>query len=260
MKKNKLKEKIARHQTVFGLFVSIPHPSVIELIGHAEFDFVIIDLEHTTIHLEILENMIRAAELLDITPLVRIAEIERTSILKILDCGAQGIVIPHVSCRQQVEQVIEYCYYHPMGQRSLNSGRPAAFAKEPLTDYIVAANEEIMIIPMIENVEGIRNAKDILSLAPVSFVLEGAADLSQALAVPWQTEHPTVRNALDDLYDVVTMCHVPYAAVSRDKMQHKRWADKGVRIFLLGDDRNTAFRAYRQKKIDYQKITGGQYE
>jgi 4-hydroxy-2-oxoheptanedioate aldolase len=257
MKKNKLKEKIERQQTVFGLFVSIPHPSVIELIGHAEFDFVIIDLEHTTINLEILENMIRAAELLNITPLVRIDEIERTSILKVLDCGAQGIVIPHVSCREQVIQVIEYSYYHPIGQRSLNSGRPAAFAKNPLTEYIAAANEEIMIIPMIENVEGVHNCKDILSLPQISFVLEGAADLSQSLAVPWQTGHPKVQNALEELHEIGKMCHVPYATVSREKEQHRRWADRGVRIFVLGDDRNTAFRAYRQKKIDYQKITGG---
>ena len=260
MKKNKLKEKIKQHQTVFGLFVSIPHPSVIELIGHADYDFVIIDLEHTTIDLEILENMIRAAELLDITPLVRIAEIERTSILKVLDCGAQGIVIPHVNCREQVIEVINYSYYHPIGHRSLNSCRPAAFAKEALTEYIVAANEEIMIVPMIENIEGIYNCKDILALPYISFVLEGAADLSQSLAVPWQLEHEKVQKTIEELYKIVKMCQIPYATVSRGKEQHRQWADKGVRIFVLGDDRNTAFRAYRQKKIDYQNITGDLYE
>ncbi|WP_239617998.1 HpcH/HpaI aldolase family protein [Cohnella mopanensis] len=257
MRKNKLKEKISRGEPVYGLFVSIPHPIVIELIGHAEYDFVIIDYEHASTNMETIEDMVRAAELLDITPLVRISKVDRIEILKVLDCGAQGIVIPHVECKEQVEEAVRYAYYHPIGARSLNSGRPGAFAKYSLTDYISEANEELLIVPMIESVEGVKECESILSVPQVGFVLEGAADLSQSLSLPWDTEHPKVQRNLDILYEASRRCRVPYAAVSRSLDGHRKWADRSVRIFVLGDDRNTAFRAYRQKRDDYRKAIGG---
>jgi 4-hydroxy-2-oxoheptanedioate aldolase len=260
MKENKLKEKIKRNQSVFGMFVSIPHPIMVELIGFAEFDFVIIDYEHASTNMETIEEMVRAAELLNITPLVRISKVDRTEILKVLDCGAQGIVIPNVKHKEQVEEAINYAYYHPIGMRSLNSGRPGAFAKYSLNDYITKANEEIMIVPMIESLEGINESESILSSPHISFVLEGAADLSQSLSVPWDTDHPEVQKNLEQLYEVSKQCNVPYAIVSRHPNNHKKWAEKGANIFVLGDERGTAFRAYMEKLEKYRSLTGGQYE
>ncbi|MGE8080818.1 HpcH/HpaI aldolase family protein [Peribacillus loiseleuriae] len=260
MRKNMLKEKIKRNQPVFGMFVSIPHPIMVELIGYAEFDFVIIDYEHASTNMETIEDMVRAAELLNITPLVRISKVDRNEILKVLDCGAQGIVIPHVNHREQVEEAINYAYYYPNGTRSLNSGRPGAFAKNSLTNYITIANQEIMIVPMIESLEGINDCEAILSLPHLSFVLEGAADLSQSLSVPWDTDHPEVQRHLEKLYDVSKQCKVPYAIVSRHPDNHKKWAEKGANIFVLGDERGTAFRAYMEKLAEYRRLTGGQYE
>lgn len=182
MRKNTLQEKIARKQQVFGLFVSIPHPIVIEMIGHANYDFVIIDLEHTATSMESVEEMIRAAELVGITPLVRIAKVERTEILKVLDCGAQGIVIPHVETLSQVKEAVHHAYYHPLGMRSLNSGRPGVFGKFPLTEYITEANSQVMIVPMIESVKGVRQSSEILSHPQVSFVLEGRGGL---ITITW---------------------------------------------------------------------------
>ncbi|MEK3706471.1 aldolase/citrate lyase family protein [Paenibacillus sp. FSL R7-0198] len=256
MKVNTLKEKIARKQPVYGLFVSIPHPVIIEMIGHAEYDFVIIDLEHAPTSMESVEELVRAAELVGLTPLVRISKVERAEILKVLDCGAQGIVIPHVEQLEQVEEAIRYAYYHPVGMRSLNSGRPGVFGKYPLTEYIGEANEQLMVVPMIESVEGVRQSAQILSHPQVSFVLEGAADLSQSLGVPWQTEHPDVRHALDELHATAQQCEVPYATVTRGVGDMSIWVERGVHIYVLGDDRNTAFRAYAQKRNDYRNAGG----
>lgn len=182
MRTNTLKEKIERKQPVFGLFVSIPHPVIIEVIGHAEYDFVIIDLEHAATNMESVEELVRAAELAGMTPLVRISKVERVEILKVLDCGAQGIVIPHVEQREQVEEAVRHAYYHPLGMRSLNSGRPGVFGKYPLTGYIQEANEQVMVVPMIESVEGVRQSASILSHPQVSWVLEGRQTCRNHLA------------------------------------------------------------------------------
>ncbi|MDP4097192.1 aldolase/citrate lyase family protein [Paenibacillus sp. P96] len=258
MRKNRLKEKIQRNETVYGLFVSIPHPIVVEMIGHAEYDFIIIDYEHASTNMETVEELIRAAELLEMTPLVRISKVDRIEILKVLDCGAQGIVIPHVERKEQVEKAVQYAFYHPLGRRSLNSGRPGVFGKYPLSEYIARANEEIMIVPMIESVEGVRQSETILSVPQVSFVLEGAADLSQSLHVPWDTGHSEVQRNLEELLEVSRRCSVPYASVARSLDGYTQWADNGTRIFVLGDDRNTAFRAYRQKLHEYRGSAGGE--
>ncbi len=251
-----LMERIHIGQPVFGLFVSIPHPIIIEMIGAAEYDFVIIDCEHTTTGLEVVEEMVRAAELVGITPLVRIATLERTEILRLLDCGVKGIVIPHVEDVQQIDEVVRHAYYHPIGQRSLNSGRAGSFAKYSLQDYIVQANESIMIVPMIESIAGVKASQEILAHPQVSFVLEGAADLSQSLGVPWQTEHPDVQAALTELHHIAVQSQVPYATVARGEADMVRWSREGVRIFVLGDDRNTAFRAYWNKRNLY-RTSGG---
>ncbi len=257
MRRNRLKEKIAGNEPVFGLFVSIPHPIIVEMIGHAEYDFVIIDYEHASTNMETVEELVRAAELMEMTPLVRISKVDRVDILKALDCGAQGIVIPHTESREQIEEAVHYAYYHPIGSRSLNSGRPGAFAKSSLTGYIAEANEEILIVPMIESVEGVNRSEEILSAPHVGFVLEGAADLSQSLCVPWETEHPEVQRHLEIVHEAARRCNVPYATVSRNVDGHLRWAERGVNIFVLGDDRNTAFRAYSNKRNEYRNAMEG---
>lgn len=257
MRKNKLKERIRRNETAFGVFVSIPHPIIVEMIGHAEYDFVIIDCEHAVTNMETVEELVRAAELADMTPLVRVGKVERNEILKVLDCGAQGIVIPHTESREQVEEVVRCAYYYPIGNRSLNSGRPGIFAKYSLTDYIAQANENILIVPMIESEEGVAQAEQILSAPHIAFAFEGAADLSQSLGVPWETDHPEVRRRLEYVQETAERLDVPYAVVSRNPECHQRWARRGVRLFVLGDDRNTAFRAYWDKRNNYRSALEG---
>nr|WP_221434331.1 aldolase/citrate lyase family protein [Geomicrobium halophilum] len=255
MRSNRLKQKIESGQDVYGLFISTPHPMMVELVGHADFDFVIIDDEHAPLSKEMIEQMIRAAEITGITSLVRISDIHRHDILKVLDAGAQGIVIPHVESREQMDLAVMHAFYHPIGQRSLNSGRAGTFAKYSLTEYIKKANEEILLVPMIESKKGIEAREDILSCPRTSFVLEGAADLSQSLSVPWEVDHPIIQTQLQSLLQTACQLRVPYAVVSRNQEQHLEWAEKGAKIFVLGDERGTAFRAYQEKLANYRSLT-----
>ncbi|QDI92529.1 siderophore biosynthesis protein SbnG [Salicibibacter halophilus] len=256
MRPNRLKQKIESGQDVYGMFLSTPHPVMAELVGYAAFDFVIIDDEHAPMSKEMIEQMIRAAEVTGATPLVRVPGLHRHNILKVLDAGAQGIVIPHVESREQMEIAVQHIFYHPVGQRSLNSGRAGMFAKYSLTEYIARANEEILLAPMIESEKGVDNREEILSCPRISFVLEGAADLSQSLSIPWQVDHSAVQTRLQSLWQTACSLRVPYAVVSRNQEQHQAWAQKGANIFVLGDERGTAFRAYQEKLAHYRYLAG----
>lgn len=248
---NRVKKKIQAGQPVYGLFCSNPSSLTVEMIGAAGYDFVIIDMEHTLINPDTVQQMIRAAEAFQITPFVRVPEKSPGTILQVLDAGAQGVVIPHVRSKQDMEEAVKACFYTPKGNRSLNGGRNAAFGKYPLRTYMEVANQEVMCIPMIEDREGIEKMDEILSVEGIDFVLEGAADLSASYGVPWETGHPQVREALHALQQRANEVGVPYSAIPRNKEEMKNWWNRGVRIFVMGDDRGIAYRAMKSHLEQY---------
>ncbi|WP_079913362.1 HpcH/HpaI aldolase/citrate lyase family protein [Paenibacillus sp. 32352] len=245
LRENRLKRKLGLGEAVFGLIGSIPSPVVVEMIGCAGFDFIIIDTEHVLVNPETLEHMIRAAETSGLTPLVRVSEPNPKEILRVLDAGALGIVVPHVETREQAELIVRSCKYGPIGSRSLNSGRAGTFGKYDLTQYIERANEEVMVIPMIESRAGVDHAEMILSVPGIDMVLEGAADLSQSYGIPWQTRSPQVKEGLRQLYASSIKAGVPYCAIPRAAEDYAEWQELGVKSFVLGDERGVSFRALR---------------
>ncbi len=257
LRRNKLKQQIAAGQPTYGLICSIPSPAMIELIAEANYDFVIIDTEHVLINLETIENMIRTAESYQLTPLVRVADSDPKMMLRLLDGGAQGIVLPMVENAEQVSNALQACKYYPEGKRSLNAGRPGAFGKTSLSDYVTQANQEIMLVAMIESANGVQNIEHIVEVPGLDMILEGAADLSQSLGVPWQTAHLSVQNALDDCHQIACKAGIPYCAIPRAPDDHHQWRKKKVTTFVLGDERGTAFRAL-QSKISSVKAEGNE--
>ncbi|KAB7706222.1 siderophore biosynthesis protein SbnG [Bacillus aerolatus] len=245
MLKNKVKMMIQNNETVFGLFCSIPNPLIIEMIGHAGYDFVIIDTEHAAINPETVENMIRAAEVVGLTPFVRVSENSNGAILRALDAGAKGVIVPHVRAKLDAEQAVYASRYYPLGMRSLNGGRPASFGKDDLTKYIERANEEIMVILMIEDQEGIENLDEILSVKGVDMVLEGAADLSQSLGIPWQTRAERVKEGVETIYQKTRQYSIPFCAIPRSSEDVQTWFNKRAAALVMGDDRGIFFRAAR---------------
>jgi 2-keto-3-deoxy-L-rhamnonate aldolase RhmA len=208
-------------------------------------------MEHTLINPETVQHMIRAAEVFQLTPLVRVPEKSPGTILQVLDAGAQGVVIPHVRTREDIQQAISAAFYTPKGNRSLNGGRNARFGQLDLRACMERANREVMCIPMIEDREGIENLDEILSVVGIDFVLEGAADLSGSYGVPWETRHPRIRQALFALHERASALGIPYGAVPRNKEDMKTWWEKGVRIFVMGDDRGICYRAMRAHLSEY---------
>lgn len=245
---NRLQEKLRAGQQVFGLIATIPAALTVEMIGHAGYDFVIIDMEHVMINPETVEHMIRAAEAAKITPLVRVPEVDAKEILRVLDSGAQGIVVPHVESRRQMKELVQAAQYSPVGKRSLNSGRPAAFGKGSLVDYMRQANEQIMLVPMIESRLGVERIADILSVPGLGMVLEGAADLSQSYGVPWQTDAAIVQEGLCRVWEASREARIPYCAIPRKPGEYTAWVEQGVHAFVLGDERGIAFRALQARR------------
>ena len=242
---NQLKRALADGKTVFGLLNSIPSPLLVEMIGHAGYDFVILDMEHVCVNPETLENMVRAAECAGTTPLVRVPDAAPAAILRALDCGAQGIVVPHVRNAAQAAQAVAASRYHPLGTRGISGGRTTGFGALDLPAYFERANSEIMVVAMIEDREGVDNLEPILSVAGIDMVLEGAIDLSQSYGVPGQAQHPIVQGAIEKIALGCAARGTPFCAIPRVPEQIVAWKARGVQAYLLGDDRGVAFRAIK---------------
>lgn len=246
LRANRLKRALAEGREVHGVMASLPTAASIELIAEAGFDFVVIDTEHVLINPETVEHMIRTAESYRLTPLVRVADADPKALLRLLDGGAQGIVLPNVEDPETLERAVAACKYAPEGERSLNAGRPGSFGNASLAEYVVQANREIMVVAMIESRQGVARIEAICGVPGLDMVLEGAADLSQSLGVTWQPGHPDVVQALETVQRTASERGLPYCAFLRQPGAKARWQARGVSTFMLGDERGIAFRALQK--------------
>ncbi|MCZ1011140.1 HpcH/HpaI aldolase family protein [Streptomyces lydicus] len=245
LRANEVRRRLAAGEEAYGLFSTLPEPTMVEMIGCAGYDFVILDTEHTLVDPQRLENLIRAAETSGLTPFVRVPEADPGAVLRALDAGAMGIVVPHVRERADIDATIRAARYAPEGMRSLNGGRGPGFGRIDPADYLRRANEEIMIVALIEDAEGVEAIDDILSPGGVDLVLPGPGDLSQSYGVPWQVRHPRVREAVQSLRGACARHEVPFCAMSTTPERRAEWRADGVRAFVVGEDRDLTARALR---------------
>lgn len=239
---NRTRQLITDGFPAFGLLNAVPTPWMVEMIGHAGYDFVILDTEHMSTNPESLEHMIRAAECASITPLVRVPGVDRAAITRALDSGAQGIVVPRIRNAEEAYNVVQMARYAPAGQRGITGGRTTGFGTLPLKEYLSQANREVLIVLMIEDQEGLDNREAILGVQGVDWVLPGAVDLSQSLGCPGDPFHPSVNAAVRAL---ATSCRgraVEFCALPRSPEQLTEWRAWGARAFLLGEDRSLLFK------------------
>ena len=201
MIKNKMLEKIANGEKLVGAFSNLVSSAAIECLGLAGLDFVIIDTEHGPSDVESTVPLILAAERRDIVPIVRVKDASRSSILKMLDIGAMGLLVPFIKSVDEVKKVIEYGKYAPLGQRGFGPGRKSGFGTLPdsanITDYLETCNRETMIIPQCETVEALNCIEEIAALNGVAGIFIGPFDLSIAIGKPTQFSDPEFITAVD---------------------------------------------------------------
>lgn len=236
-----LKARLHRNDSLYGLFCSTPAALTIELIAAAGYDFVVIDLEHTLIGAEQLAGMLLAARAGGIAALVRVAAPHQA--LQALDAGAEGIVFPRIRSAQAAQDAVRLCHFAPHGERSLNATWRSGYGRDDLLSAMDTAREYTLVVAMIEDLEGVEQADAIAAVDGVDVLLEGAADLSQSLGMPWQTRHPDVCAAVSRMRAAALHHGKIFCALPRAPEDFQTWHRGQVRMFILGDDRGVARRA-----------------
>lgn len=187
---------------VYGPFMKTTDPSFVEIAGLAGFDFVILDMEHGSFSFENLPNLLRAAQVSGLFPVVRTANSDPLHISKALDAGALGIQVPQVQSADEAARCIHAAKYYPNGERGLCCFvRAAGFSSQKGSTFLNNANQT-MVILQLEGKKALDNLDEILAVKGFDILFVGPYDLSQSLGFPGQVDHPVV---VTEIRNIVTM-------------------------------------------------------
>ena len=237
MRTNRTKAKLKAGEAVFGAFMRFTEPTLIDFLGYQPWDFMVFDGEHGTLEPRDCENLVRAAELHDITPLVRVTTNLPPIILRFMDTGAQGLQIPWVNTATEADLAVRAVKYHPRGVRGLAGVRAADFLqRSSLGEYVEQANRETLVIIQVETAEAVENLHEIVAVDGVDVIFIGPSDLSHSLGLPGEMTHPRVQEAFQQIIDIVNASDVALGTLVPDVESAKEWLAKGAQYLAISPE------------------------
>ena len=205
MRENRVKRIMREGGLAIGTYVgSLADAQVVEIIGHAGFDAAFIDMEHTAFDLSTVQSMVMAAERVGITPIVRTPGFDPAFILRLLDMGVQGIQVPHITDAATARAAVQAVRYPPLGDRGMaGASRASDYGKISLAEHIEQSNREISLAVMVEDLHALDEIDEIASTEGIDIVAVGPSDMSRALGVSGQPDHPKLVETMDRVAQAV---------------------------------------------------------
>lgn len=232
-----LKAKLRNRERVFGGWVSYPDPAITETFCKAGFDFIAIDMEHTTISLEQAKHVITSCQAEGAACFPRPVSHTNDIIKPLLEAGADGMFIQMVETPEQVETLIDHVKFPPIGRRSYGVNRAHGYGFD-FDDYITTWNDSSILVLQIESVTAVENIDALLAFDEVDGVMIGPYDISGSLGIPGQVNHPKVREAAKKVVEAAKRhnksCCTQVADVSAQAVRDV--FEQGYTFVILGSD------------------------
>jgi 2-keto-3-deoxy-L-rhamnonate aldolase RhmA len=250
---NKVKRQLKEGKVTVGTWITYPDVHFAANIGRVGFDWVVLDLEHSPINMESAAASLVVLNAGPTVPLVRVPRGNVENIKRVLDAGAWGFVAPMVNTREEAEEVIVAAKYPPLGLRSAGAYATFSMGVDPPT-YYQRANEEIMVVVQIENVQAIEHVNEILAVPGIDCAFVGPADLSFSLGLKPQldNEDPSYLEATQAVLDACARRDMPAGTMVLTADAANAAIRRGFRFISLGADRVLLPRFFRQ---ELQRIT-----
>jgi 4-hydroxy-2-oxoheptanedioate aldolase len=253
-KSNNIKTCLASGTPCFGTWVQMASPEVVEAAGYQGYDFVIIDMEHGHFDFDTAQAMIRAADAVGTTPVVRVAANEPYLILKALDMGAMAVLVPGIASREDAAKAVQAAKYPPAGSRGACPWtRATRYCTGDWAQHAARSNAETMIWLLVEGAEGIGHIDAILTVPDIDAIMMGPFDLSSSLGIAGQLDHPLLLAKLQELTAKTKARGVNMIAVMLSETRPeeiraavRKWTGLGCQIMTVGGDRailTSGFRA-----------------
>ena len=238
-----LKQKLQNKEISIGSWLTIPHQAVIEIMSTAGFDWLTIDMEHSPISIETIMNLIGHIQGNGMQALVRVSKNEEVAIKRVLDAGADGVIVPMIRNKEEAMQAVNFVKYPPLGKRGvgLNRAQKYGTAFDTYQDWV---KNNAIVIAQIEHIDAVNNLEEIFSVPGIDGIIVGPYDLSASMGFPGEYEREDVKKALDRIDVVAKKLNKPlgFHIVESDHSKVLEKINKGysflafsLDFFFLGD-------------------------
>jgi staphyloferrin B biosynthesis citrate synthase len=243
------KRRFQARERLLGTFLKTATPHATEILGEVGFDFVVVDAEHAPFSRSDIDVMMLAARATGIASVVRVQSSDPAQLVSVLDCGAAGVLVPHVSSAEMLRQVVTSCRYAGGHRGFSNSPRAGRYGSLGFSDHIAEADQMISILAMIEDVAAIDHLDEIFTVEGLTGAFIGRGDLSSALGAP-NTSDPRVAAIVRRITDAAERHAIPLIAHvgAADAPDVAELGNQGVTAFLVASDQGLMRQAAAQTR------------
>jgi 2-keto-3-deoxy-L-rhamnonate aldolase RhmA len=203
-----LREKLANGTLALGSWITIGHPAVAEIMAKAGFDWLVVDLEHSVISIDVAGDLIRTIDLCGVSPLVRLTSNNPDQIKRVLDAGAHGIVVPMVNSVAEATQAVAATRYGPGGVRGVGLARAQGYGAN-FKDYMDWMERGPIVIVQIEHKNAVEHLEEILSVRGIDGFIIGPYDLSCSMGIAGQFERQEFSQAMARIRETASRLRCP---------------------------------------------------
>ena len=240
-----LRRKLANNEAVYGLWVTLESPGITEMAVALGMDWVVIDAEHGHLDWADIVNHIRAAVRSNTVALVRIAELQEGLIKRVLDIGADGLVIPRVETAEQLKRAISLSKYPPEGIRGIGAERATGWG-QCFIEHVSEANDNVLVVPIIESLSGGNNIQAMLDVPGTDIFFFGPADYCASAGYAGKWDVPIVNEKINNAKDSVIKAGKHCGIVTTDAEDMARRKNEGFRMLACGLDAGLLLKSIRQ--------------
>ena len=249
-----IKSRMQNGESVFGTWCMLPSSFAVDVIARTGVDFVVLDMEHGTLSLETAEDMVRAAQLHNCQPIIRVGDDHENTILHALETGCEAIMVPHVSTTEVAEKIVNAALYSPKGSRGLSPyTRCHNYTHMGLEKSMLRHAEDTMVGILVEGKEGIENLSEIVQVEGIDLIYLGMYDISQSVGLPGQLEHPEVMLQLKKCLNVIKSSNKFAGTFSRDISACKKFKEMGFDFIAYVADSYALHSYYSEAVSNFSK-------
>jgi len=237
MKMMSLKQKLKNNELTLGSWIMMGNQMSVEVMALAGFEWLVVDIEHTAINMETAQMLITTIQANNMKALVRVSKNEEVVIKKVLDMGADGIIVPMVNSQADAKQAVDFAKYPPVGKRGVGLYRAQKYGTK-FEEYKKWVDEELVIIAQIEHINSVNNIDEIVNVPGIDGTIIGPYDLSGSMGYPGEFERDDVQEAIQKVLDSCKKNNMPagFHVVDTDPTKLNLKIEQGCTFLAYGID------------------------
>jgi len=228
------RQRLEQRDLLIGTLFTLPSPEIAEILSEAGFDWLWVDMEHSSLEIKDVQRVIQAVG--DKCPcIVRVPSNDEVWIKKVLDIDPAGIIVPHVNSAEEVHKILQFSKYPPEGARSVGISRAHGYGMK-FQDYVDHANRNMIVIPQIEHIDAVDNIESIVGVPGVAAIVIGPYDLSGSMGKLGNVSDAEVKQNVEIVKKACLNVGLPVGIFGVDADAVRPYIDLGYTLIAVGVD------------------------